>query len=190
MGESRIKKSARLIICYSGYDRYLVYAPGELHDQSSAHAGASAAASTHEAVLTMPLPSCCSSAAIAKMTGRHAAARAGVSRGAQSHYFRTKLDLTIAAAKCVMASALQLAESMAETAIRSGRYAGGAFIAQSRQFFLEPSYVAMIEILLVARTDLPLSKDFSELIITTRRKARRYLSCRCSRTPICRTSSS
>jgi len=105
----------------------------------------------------------------AKMTAADVAARAGVSRGAQSHYFRTKLDLTIAAAQRAMAASLELAESMAETAIRSDDPLG-VFIAQSRRFFLEPRYVAMIEILLVARTDLPLSKEFSELILTTRQR--------------------
>lgn len=105
----------------------------------------------------------------AKMTAADVAERAGVSRGAQSNYFRTKLDLTIAAAQRAMASALEVAESMADAAIRSDDTLG-VFIAQSRRFFLEPSYVAMIEILLVARTDLPLSKDFSDLIVTTRKK--------------------
>lgn len=103
----------------------------------------------------------------AAMTAVDVAERAGVSRGAQAHYFRTKLDLAIASARRAMKSAIEAAETMAEAAKQSDDVIDG-FIEQSRRFFLEPYYIAMIDILLVGRTDLALSKDYSKLIIETR----------------------
>ena len=42
------------------------------------------------------------------------------------------------------------------------------FLDQSRRFFLAPSYIATIDLLVAARTDMALSKDYKQLINKTR----------------------
>jgi AcrR family transcriptional regulator len=95
------------------------------------------------------------------------AERAGVSRGAQNHYFRTKNDLVLSACRRAMAIAIENAKSMAAEA-RSASDVLTYFIDQSRRFFLTPAYIATIDLLIAARTDLALSEDYIRLINTTR----------------------
>jgi AcrR family transcriptional regulator len=95
------------------------------------------------------------------------AERAGVSRGAQNHYFRTKNDLVLSACRRAMAIAIENAKSMAAEA-RGSSDVLSYFIDQSRRFFLTPSYIATIDLLVAARTDLALSEDYNQLIAATR----------------------
>jgi AcrR family transcriptional regulator len=95
------------------------------------------------------------------------AERAGVSRGAQNHYFRTKNDLVLSACRRAMAKAIENAKAMAAEARRSSDVLN-YFIDQSRRFFLTPAYIATIDLLVAARTDLALSNDYNQLIGKTR----------------------
>ncbi len=95
------------------------------------------------------------------------AERAGVSRGAQNHYFRTKNDLVLSACRRAMGKAIENAKAMAAEARRSADVLN-YFIDQSRRFFLTPAYIATIDLLVAARTDLGLSNDYNQLIGKTR----------------------
>lgn len=103
----------------------------------------------------------------ANFTTADVAERAGVSRGAQNYYFRTKGDLVLSACRHAMAIAIKSAKAMAEDARRSADVVN-YFMDQSRRFFLAPSYIATIDLLIAARTDLALSKDYKRLINKTR----------------------
>ncbi len=105
----------------------------------------------------------------ANLTAVDVALRAGVSRGALNHYFRTKQDLVLAAARRAMAAALEMASAMAAEAEKAEDPIDG-FLEQSRRFFLEPTYIAVIEILLGARVDFSLRQDFNALIFETQTK--------------------
>jgi AcrR family transcriptional regulator len=95
------------------------------------------------------------------------AERAGVSRGAQNHYFRTKNDLVLSACRRAMGKAIENAKAMAAEARRSSDVLN-YFIDQSRRFFLTPAYIATIDLLVAARTDFGLSNDYNHLIGKTR----------------------
>lgn len=95
------------------------------------------------------------------------AERAGVSRGAQNHYFRTKNDLVLSACRRAMAKQIENAKAMAADARQSSDVLN-YFIDQSRRFFLTPAYIATIDLLVAARTDLGLSNEYNHLIGKTR----------------------
>jgi AcrR family transcriptional regulator len=95
------------------------------------------------------------------------AERAGVSRGAQNHYFRTKNDLVLSACRRAMAIAIENAKATAAEA-RCSSDVLTYFIDQSRRFFLTPAYIATIDLLIAARTDLALTESYSRLINATR----------------------
>jgi AcrR family transcriptional regulator len=103
----------------------------------------------------------------ANFTTADVAERAGVSRGAQNHYFRTKSDLVLSACRHAMAIAKSTAQALAADARQSSDVVN-YFIDQSRRFFLTPSYIATIDLLVAARTDLALSREYKQLINKTR----------------------
>src|SRR5262245_58524684 len=78
----------------------------------------------------------------ANLTLADVAAEAGVSRGAQMNYFRTKRDLVKAAARHAMIEAVR---SASELAARTGRAEDPleTFIADSERFFMGKTYLAM-----------------------------------------------
>lgn len=85
------------------------------------------------------------------------AAMAGVSRGAQEHYFPTKNDLLAAATRHAMNEAVDHARALARRATRSTDPTA-KFLMDSEHFFFSPVYRAMIEIVLAARFDPELSR--------------------------------
>jgi AcrR family transcriptional regulator len=95
------------------------------------------------------------------------AERAGVSRGAQTHYYPTKQLLAVAAARRAMASAVEDMRLRADAAPLSADVLS-VFLEQSERFFFETSYVAMIDILMAARTDSKIQESFCALINETR----------------------
>ena len=97
------------------------------------------------------------------------AERAGVSRGAQTHYFPTKQELAVAAAARAMASAIDEARAAAE-AVHGGAAQAvlDAFVAHAERFYFESSYPAMIDILMASRIDPTIAGDFRSLIKRTR----------------------
>src|SRR3979490_2658677 len=78
------------------------------------------------------------------------AAEAGVSRGAQEHYFPKKNDLIAAATRHAMREAVEHAQALALTAARSTDPIA-KFLADSEHFFFRPVFRAMLEIMVPAR---------------------------------------
>ena len=93
----------------------------------------------------------------ARFTTTGVAARAGVSRGAQENYFRTKTDLIAAATRYAMDSATAHAAKSARVA-RSAADPLQLFLDDSRVFFLSRSYRAMVELALAGRSEPALAR--------------------------------
>ena len=85
------------------------------------------------------------------------AARAGVSRGAQEHYFPKKNDLIAASTRYAMREAIEHARSLAHNASRSSDPIK-KFLMDSEHFFFRPVYRAMIEVMIAARSDRALGR--------------------------------
>jgi AcrR family transcriptional regulator len=85
------------------------------------------------------------------------AARAGVSRGAQEHYFPKKRDLVAASTRYAMAEAVEHARSLARDASKS-KDPIQKFLLDSEHFFFRPVYRAMIELMIAARSDRALMR--------------------------------
>jgi AcrR family transcriptional regulator len=98
------------------------------------------------------------------------AARAGVSRGAQEHYFPTKHDLMVAATRYAMQEAVEHAQSLARTAGASADPIA-KFLSDSEHFFFRPVFRAMIEIMIAARSDRALARSLNPVV----REARQTL---------------
>ena len=92
-----------------------------------------------------------------RFTTTAVAARAGVSRGAQENYFRTKTDLIAAATRYAMDSATAHAAKSAQAA-RSAPDPLQLFLDDSRAFFLSRSYRAMMELALAGRSEPALAR--------------------------------
>lgn len=91
------------------------------------------------------------------------ATRAGVSRGAQEHYFPKKHDLIAAATRFTMQQAVEHAQSYARTAKGSSDPIA-KFLVDSEHFFFMPVYRAMIEIMIAARTDRALARIVNPIV--------------------------
>lgn len=92
-----------------------------------------------------------------KFTTSRVAAVAGVSRGAQENYFPTKNKLIVAATQYTLARALDEARSLAQ------RNDGASdpidmFLENSKSFYFSPTYLALMEIITVARRNPALAK--------------------------------
>jgi AcrR family transcriptional regulator len=95
------------------------------------------------------------------------AARAGVSRGAQEHYYPKKIDLIAAATRHAMQEAVAHAESLAERATRSPDLVA-KFLLDSEHFFFNPIYRAMVEIMIAARADKALARVCHPIVLGAR----------------------
>jgi AcrR family transcriptional regulator len=104
----------------------------------------------------------------ARFTTTAVAARAGVSRGAQENYFRTKTDLIAAATAHAMEVATRQAARSAAQA-RGSTDPLQAFLADGRTFFLSRSYRAMVELALAGRNDAALSRIHRDAFVKFRR---------------------
>jgi AcrR family transcriptional regulator len=91
------------------------------------------------------------------------AAEAGVSRGAQEHYFPKKSDLIAAATRYAMREAVEHARSLAVGANKS-KDPIGKFLSDSEHFFFRPVYRAMIEIMIAARSDRALARVLNPIV--------------------------
>src|SRR5690348_4045929 len=80
------------------------------------------------------------------------AERAGVTRGAQVHHFRTKADLVIAAVSYLAGRSAELGASMIEEAMRADD-AVGALLDLLWQMHQGPTFTAAVELWVAARTD-------------------------------------
>lgn len=92
-----------------------------------------------------------------KFTTTRVAKTAGVSRGAQENYFRTKDELIVAATRYALMRAAEHARSLAERAPRASDPIK-KFFADSKSFFFSPTYQALLEIVAVARRNSELAK--------------------------------
>lgn len=97
------------------------------------------------------------------LTTTEVAARAGVSRGALAHYFRTREDLIVAATRHLMDRGTALSTEAAERA-RGAADPIAHFIADAERFFFDRIYVGMIELLVAARTDPVLAREFLPIV--------------------------
>jgi len=104
----------------------------------------------------------------ARLTTTAVATRAGVSRGAQENYFRTKTDLIAAATAYAMDAATRQAEKSAAEA-RASRDPLQAFLADGRAFFLSRTYRAMVELALAGRSDRVLSRIHRDAFVKFRK---------------------
>jgi AcrR family transcriptional regulator len=95
------------------------------------------------------------------------AARAGVSRGAQEHYFPKKNDLIAAATRYAMREAVEHAQLLARTAGESTDPIA-KFLKDSEHFFFRPVYRAMIEIMIAARSDRALARILNPVVLDAR----------------------
>lgn len=93
----------------------------------------------------------------AEFSANRVAARAGVSRGAQEHYFPKRNDLIAAVTRHAMREAIEHAQSLARAATGSSDPIG-TFLKDSAHFFFKPVYRAMIEIMIAARSDRALAR--------------------------------
>jgi AcrR family transcriptional regulator len=91
------------------------------------------------------------------------AAAAGVSRGAQEHYFPKKNDLIAAATRYAMREAVEHARSLARSTTRS-KDPIDRFLRDSQHFFFTPVYRAMIEIMIAARSDRALARTVHPIV--------------------------
>ncbi len=96
------------------------------------------------------------------------AALAGVSRGAQEHYYPKKNDLIAAATTHAMEAAIEHARSFAQTASKSADPIE-KFLASSEDFFFSPVFMAMTEITIAARSDRELAKIVHPVIKRSRK---------------------
>lgn len=99
----------------------------------------------------------------ARFSASAVARMAGVSRGAQEHYFRTKNDLVVATLKYAMDKAIEHARSLAENAGQSADSID-RFLADSEHFFLSPRYRAFVEIMIAARAQPKLLRYWRPLV--------------------------
>lgn len=100
---------------------------------------------------------------VAGLTTVEVAARAGVSRGAQAHYFRTREDLIVAATRYLMDRGTRHATEAAERA-RGTDDPVETFIRDAEAFFFDRTYLAMMELLVAARTDAAVRRAFLPIV--------------------------
>jgi AcrR family transcriptional regulator len=91
------------------------------------------------------------------------AARAGVSRGAQEHYFPKKNDLITAVTRHAMRQAIEHARALARSATASSDPIA-KFLKDSEHFFSRPVYRALIEIMIAARSDRALAGAVNPIV--------------------------
>jgi AcrR family transcriptional regulator len=89
------------------------------------------------------------------------AERAGVSRGARENYYRTKYDLIEAAWRAALARATEHARRLARRA--SAADSIDRLLSDSQSFFLSRAYMAIMELVMAARTDPDLARIFHML---------------------------
>jgi len=92
-----------------------------------------------------------------KFTTTRVAQTAGISRGAQENYFRTKNELIVAATRYTLTRAAEQARKLASRNARSTDPIE-AFLANSRSFCFSPTYLALMEIVAAARRNPALAK--------------------------------
>jgi AcrR family transcriptional regulator len=103
----------------------------------------------------------------ARFSASRVAAQAGVSRGAQEHYYPKKIDLLVAATEHAMREAVEHARSLAR--IGTGPSDPIAkFLADSEHFFFRPVFSAMIEIVIAARSDRALARRVNPIVQNAR----------------------
>lgn len=92
-----------------------------------------------------------------KFTTTRVAKTAGISRGAQENYFRTKNELIVAATRYTLTRAAEEARRLAARNARSADPVA-AFLANSKSFCFSPTYLALMEMVTVSRRNPALAK--------------------------------
>jgi len=104
----------------------------------------------------------------ANFTTAEVAQIAGVSRGAQMNYFRTRDDLVLATGRYTLSRSTEEAIAFAEKSV-STRSTLTAFLENAERFFLGENYTAMMEVTVAARTDPRLAREIVSLLTQYRR---------------------
>jgi len=92
-----------------------------------------------------------------KFTTTRVAKTAGISRGAQENYFRTKNDLIVAATRYTLTRAAEEARRLAARKAHSADPVA-AFLDNSKSFCFSPTYLALMEMVMVSRRNPALAK--------------------------------
>lgn len=92
-----------------------------------------------------------------RFTTTRVAKTAGLSRGAQENYFRTKNELIVAATRYTLTRAADEARALASRKARSADPIE-AFLANSKSFCFSPTYLALMEMVTVSRRNPALAK--------------------------------
>lgn len=103
----------------------------------------------------------------AGLTTTEVAGRAGVSRGALAHYFRTREALILAATEYLMDKGTRRAVAEADRA-RSSADPVERFVADAERFFFDRIYIAMMELLVAARTDRAFAGHYLPIVVKWR----------------------
>ncbi len=103
----------------------------------------------------------------ARFSASRVAATAGVSRGAQEHYYPKKNDLIEAATRHAMREAVDHARVLARTASESPDPVA-KFLKDSEHFFFRPVFQAMAEIMIAARSDRALARIVNPIVLDAR----------------------
>jgi len=93
----------------------------------------------------------------ARFTTTRVASKAGVSRGAQENYYRTRTDLIAAATAHAMDHAASRTEASAAHA-KTSTDPLKAFLDDEQEFFFSNTYAAMVELALAGRDEPALEK--------------------------------
>ena len=93
----------------------------------------------------------------ARFTTTRVASKAGVSRGAQENYYRTRTDLIAAATAHAMDHATARTEASAAHA-KTSTDPLKAFLDDEQEFFFSNTYAAMVELALAGRDEPALKK--------------------------------
>lgn len=97
------------------------------------------------------------------LTTKEAAARAGLSTGALVHHYAAKADLVVAATAAVYDAATERGERIARTAAARKNPLQG-FIDDCSAVYLDWPFLAALEVLVVARTDLELMRQIEPVM--------------------------
>jgi len=103
----------------------------------------------------------------ARFSASRVAAMAGVSRGAQEHYYPTKNKLIAAATRFAMTEAVRHTRALAQTAAKSADPIA-KFLTDSEHFFFTPVFRAMAEIMIAGRSDRALARIVNPIVLDAR----------------------
>jgi AcrR family transcriptional regulator len=104
----------------------------------------------------------------ASLTLTDVAQRAGISRGALAHYFRTKKDVVITASKYALEQAMDNTGRNVSRDFDNIDDAVTAYFEDMVSFYFQKSYIAQLELVFAAKNDPEIDSVFSPIAIEYR----------------------